>query len=499
MPVRTRRANKEGGFAMLLVFLMASVIAITLYFEIPRVAMQTQRDKEQILIDRGEQYKRAIQLFVKKAGRYPGDIKDLESFQNQRFLRQRYVDPMTGKDEWRIIHIQNGILTDSKISKPAGPGGDKKDGGSTAGQFVGEQVALGGTGNQQPGGAPNARDRRRASEGGTSTSPAGGAPGSMPGSLPGSLPGGDLSGAQNPNGQNPNGQNLNGQNLNGQNPNGQNPNGQNPNGMPVIPGQTMPGMPGYPGQPTGLTAQPVYPGAPGGINQPGMPNIPGQTGIARGGAIASGNSTGGNSFVGGGGSYVGGGGSYVGGGTATGTTNNTPNQTGTQFPGQMQYPGQPGPPANSQNFGGTPAYPTAPGSQGQPVGFPQPGTTTTGQPNAAADMIRNILTTPRPGGMPTGTVGGQTIGGGIAGVASKSEGEGVKVYNDHSNYGEWEFIFDPQKVKQIPNPNAQGAGANGTPANQMGTPAGQGPGQNGRPLSPGVGGPGFGQGTTVGR
>src|SRR6185312_5930961 len=99
---------------------------------------------------------------------------------------------------------------------------------------------------------------------------------------------------------------------------------------------------------------------------------------------------------GGGVAYVGGG-SYVGSGTPTGAPSGVPGQT--QYPGQ--YPGQPGPPANSQNLGGTPAYPTAAGSQGQPVGFPQPGTTTTGQPNAAADMIRNILTTPRPGGMPT--------------------------------------------------------------------------------------------------
>ena len=34
--------------------------------------MQAQRDKEQRLIDTGEQYKRAIQLFVAKAKRYPG-------------------------------------------------------------------------------------------------------------------------------------------------------------------------------------------------------------------------------------------------------------------------------------------------------------------------------------------------------------------------------------------------------------------------------------------
>ena len=61
--------------------------------------------------------------------------------------------------------------------------------------------------------------------------------------------------------------------------------------------------------------------------------------------------------------------------------------------------------------------------------------------------------------------GAQTIGGGIAGVATTAEGEGVKVYNDRTLYQEWEFIYDPTKQKRIPNPNATGAG--GTPAGSM--------------------------------
>ena len=75
-------------------------------------------------------------------------------------------------------------------------------------------------------------------------------------------------------------------------------------------------------------------------------------------------------------------------------------------------------------------------------------------------MINRILTTPRPGGMPQGaqTLGGATLGGGIAGVASNAEGEGVMVYNEHTKYDEWEFVYDPAKQKQIPNPNATGAG-----------------------------------------
>ena len=63
---RSRRRKNERGFALLFVFLMAAIVAITLYMELPRVAMQAQRDKEQRLIDTGEQYKRAIQLFVRQ-------------------------------------------------------------------------------------------------------------------------------------------------------------------------------------------------------------------------------------------------------------------------------------------------------------------------------------------------------------------------------------------------------------------------------------------------
>ena len=56
--------RRESGFALLLVFLMAATIAITLYMEIPRIAFETQRQKEELLIERGEQYKRAIKVFV---------------------------------------------------------------------------------------------------------------------------------------------------------------------------------------------------------------------------------------------------------------------------------------------------------------------------------------------------------------------------------------------------------------------------------------------------
>jgi len=470
----------------LLVFLMAAIVGITLYMEVPRVAMQSQRDKEQALIDRGEQYKRAIQLFVAKAKRYPGDIKELESFQNQRFLRQRYIDPMTGKDEWRLIHIQGGVLTDSKVTKPPAPGTKEEPKGPNG--FVGEQAGMGALANPtQGGGAAGARERRRPSDGNNAT---------MPGPA---IPGGDTAGGQNSaappfpgqapdNGQTP---------LTGAQPfpGAQPLSGQTGQPTAIQPGQSTPvyppGVP-IPGQ-AGISPvmipgqQPYYPGMP---VQPGMPGAPSVTGGAS--AVSPGNtSASGNSFVGGGGPYVGGGGSYVGGGAPVSQPVYPapvipPGQS--NYPGIPSLPGPPGAPVNSQG-GGVSPYPIVSGANGTPPGFPQPGTVA-GQNNPAADMIRNILTTPRPGGMPQSNPGVQTIGGGIAGVATTAEGEGVKVYNDRTLYQEWEFVYDQQKQKQIPNPNAVGAG--GTPADRMNnsgqpsTAPGSSPGMGPQPSRPPV-------------
>jgi hypothetical protein len=419
---------------MLLVFLMASMIAIGLYMEIPRVAMETQRAKEQLLIDRGEQYKRAIQLFVKKANRYPGDIKDLENFQNQRFLRHRYRDPMTGKEEWRLIHIQNGILTDSLVTKPQQ---GKQQEESHGPGLVTEIPGLGTQTNQGPGGAANVRDRRRTTEGGVVNGP------------PNEVPPGGIAGIP-----------------------------PQP-GMPPLPGQTNPtGQPGF-GQP--IPGQPPLPGGmPGGIPG-GIPGVPTTTPTTP-------------TTPSSGGGLVGSSGRLVGGGSLVGPTpglGSTPGSTypGQTLPGQLQpgqpipgqLPGQPGMPVNSQT-GGISPYNTLGGANGNPPGFPQPGQGPPGAPNnAAADLIRNILTTPRPGGMPQQTMGGQTIGGGIAGVATTLEGESVKIYNDRSLYQEWEFIFDPAKVKQIPDPRQNNIG---TPAEKLGTRPGESPTNNPRNPTP---------------
>ena len=128
----SKRRKQEGGFALLFVFVMAAAIAITLFMELPRVAFEVQRGKEQLLVDRGEQYKRAIQIFYRKNKRDPANMDELEKYQEMRFLRHRYKDPFTGKEEWRLIHVgAGGVLTDSLIQK-ANPLGGKDAKGQNA-------------------------------------------------------------------------------------------------------------------------------------------------------------------------------------------------------------------------------------------------------------------------------------------------------------------------------------------------------------------------------
>ena len=365
-----KRRRKDSGFAMLLVFLMAACIAITLYFEVPRVAFQAERQRELLLVDRGNQFKRAIQVFVtdktnNPTRRYPATIEELESFNNHRYLRRRYVDPMTGKDEWRLVHINGGVLTDS-VTTQAKTNLASGSSTSSPSTLVSEQAYMDvPTGDNAGVGGVNRALNRRPSEGaGVPSDP------NNPG-VPGAIPG--------------------------------DPNGAGAGASGALPPAGGPGGPGGPGGTSGQN--------PAGI--PPIPGLPGQ--VPTSGLPA----------------------------TASGTT---PDQSGQQ-PGAGTVPGMPA------GFGQGSGIPGVPGN-GQ-----------ASTQSAAAQLIGNLLTTPRPGGMPS-NMPGATIGGGIAGVASKYQAEGIMVINQRTKINEWEYIFDASKWRAPPNPVG---GAVGNPIQSMGS------------------------------
>ena len=100
-----RRGESEEGFILLAVLFLVMLILIALAVAAPTVAKSIQRDKEVELVHRGEEYKRAIKLYYKKFGAYPTSIDQLVNTNNIRFLRKRYKDPITGKDDWRLIYF----------------------------------------------------------------------------------------------------------------------------------------------------------------------------------------------------------------------------------------------------------------------------------------------------------------------------------------------------------------------------------------------------------
>jgi type II secretory pathway pseudopilin PulG len=107
----TTERSGEQGFTLLGLVVAIFLILLFLSIAAPKVAHELRREREVEAVHRGDQYVRAIQLYYRKFGHYPGSIEQLEKTNNIRFLRQKYVDPMTGKADWRLIHVGEAKTT----------------------------------------------------------------------------------------------------------------------------------------------------------------------------------------------------------------------------------------------------------------------------------------------------------------------------------------------------------------------------------------------------
>ncbi len=97
-------SGRQSGYILLMMMLFIALLAVAALAALPRMEMQVKRDREEEMIHRGAQYARAIRHYVKKFGRYPTSISDLEDTNDVRFLRKAYKDPITGKD-FRLLHM----------------------------------------------------------------------------------------------------------------------------------------------------------------------------------------------------------------------------------------------------------------------------------------------------------------------------------------------------------------------------------------------------------
>ena len=117
MNLKGQRTHQRGS-ALLIVLVMAAIIAIMLYREIPVAMFEARQRQEQVLIDRGNEYRHAIKLYVRKFQTYPPTIDALEDTNRMRFLRRRYVIRSPVRATGALLHAgPGGIIIDSKIKQ----------------------------------------------------------------------------------------------------------------------------------------------------------------------------------------------------------------------------------------------------------------------------------------------------------------------------------------------------------------------------------------------
>jgi hypothetical protein len=431
------RPRREGagqrGFALLLVFAMAAAIAVLIYLEMPRVAFEHQRDKEALLADRGEQFIRAIELYVRKFKKLPQTLDDLDVSQNIRFLRRRYTDPMTGSDEWRLIHTDmNGQYLDSKVHKKAGALDQVDNGPSILASRV-QGIGASATLIDQSDQTTSPALQRRASD---RISPGGG-PGAGGGSFDGSV-------------------------------------------QPAAGSEAATDSSQSDSQAPGPAAAPPQAPAQGGVfNNPFLPpGVRAQAGAQQaqpGGGDSAGQAAPGASLL----------------SNAPQSDQTTPvGQALSPFSGGAAAApgGAAGQSGTGSGFmsqpGGLGAPPTPPAIQQiqQILGSQRGGATASGTSASGSAGA-------------TGSGGPSALGAGLVGVASKKEQPSIRRYKDQTNYSYWEFVYDPRESGQnkagagVPGAPGTAAGASGTTAGSSnpsssfggmsgGTPAPAGPPSN---------------------
>src|SRR5215207_8474665 len=137
------RAGIDSGYAMVVLIVGLSVMAVLMSAAMPVWKQIAKREKEAELVFRGEQYARAIGLFQRKNG--PGTLPpSFEVLVEQKFLRKKFKDPITN-DEFVPVALVAGAPAAGQITPPEGtpPAGSPPAG-------VGRATRQGGAGAPPP-------------------------------------------------------------------------------------------------------------------------------------------------------------------------------------------------------------------------------------------------------------------------------------------------------------------------------------------------------------
>jgi type II secretory pathway pseudopilin PulG len=129
-----RSLRNQRGATLMVVLVMVAVMGLVAGLTGTTWTTIMQRAKEEELLFRGDQYRRAIESYYQaRHGAAPGALptkledllKDPRALQSVRHLRRLYADPMTG-DDWLLIKDAGGRIRGVKSASNLEP--FKKDG-----------------------------------------------------------------------------------------------------------------------------------------------------------------------------------------------------------------------------------------------------------------------------------------------------------------------------------------------------------------------------------
>lgn len=154
--------------AALLVTLAVMMVLMTV--ALPVLTTMAQRERETELVFRGQQYARAIALFQRKYGNaYP---PNLDVLLNEKFLRKKYKDPITG-DDFQLLGPGSPELAAALNAAPVtGQPGQQQ--GQQQGQRPGQQQ-----GTRQPSQSTSGRTQQPSSGFGSQMTSGSQAPGGL--------------------------------------------------------------------------------------------------------------------------------------------------------------------------------------------------------------------------------------------------------------------------------------------------------------------------------
>ena len=100
---------KKEGYTLIVLMIAIFILSIGLLVAVPVWQTEMQREKEEELIFRGNQYAEAIRrLQMKKPGVFP---RTLDELVKEKCIRKLYKDPMTDHGEWNLILPYTGPQT----------------------------------------------------------------------------------------------------------------------------------------------------------------------------------------------------------------------------------------------------------------------------------------------------------------------------------------------------------------------------------------------------